>query len=238
MFKTLSVISFVSIIILTVMFFVKQAGVIKIEQIQTNLEYKGTTISFWLICLIDFLIPLVFLLPVFTYRPQYLMLKNALYLLGAYTSLLLSLALSETLKFFVYKERPNYLSRMAEVVLLENNNQISEAKHMKADSTKSFPSGHTSSIFSLVLVIPYVYSREGLNVLFTLGSFIVLIVSSGLVAFSRINDHDHDLADIGWGIDVGILCSVIVLYILEMKVRVFYLYEEEKIEDDKENNET
>jgi len=74
-------------------------------------------------------------------------------------------------------------------------------------SNFSFPSGHTTSAFSLFLILSFLFPKNGLQVLF--------FVMALLVGFSRVYLMQHFYIDIYIGSIIGVAFTVITLYFFQ-----------------------
>lgn len=106
-------------------------------------------------------------------------------------SLLLSAAIVTCLKLGVVEERPfKVLGHVHQLVVPSEPN--------------SFPSGHTSSTFSIVTVLVHEFWQNN-------GLVIILIAFSMILAFSRVYCGVHYPLDVVVGAMAGILSGILVL---------------------------
>ena len=106
-------------------------------------------------------------------------------------ALLLSAAIVACLKLGVVEERP--------FKVLSHANQL-----VVPSEPNSFPSGHTSSTFSVVTVLVHEFWKNK-------GLVVILIAFSLILAFSRVYCGVHYPLDVVVGAMVGILSGILVL---------------------------
>ncbi|OQS55035.1 hypothetical protein EHP00_2184 [Ecytonucleospora hepatopenaei] len=198
--------------------FLPQAELITIKPVTTDLKYKPSTIPFWALALIDITIPLLVIFVVFIHQRhenKWSFIK--LSLLFLYSSMLMTLFITEFLKFLVCKQRPDYNDRQQLILKAKAENKHLNAWYLKKESSRSFPSGDTSASFCYLLPVPYLLSKEKIHKFIVILSFVILVAWGSTIGYLRVYNNKHDISDIGWGIDVGILSSIIVTYIFSIK---------------------
>jgi len=136
--------------------------------------------------------------------------------LGIFESLSLQTVFFAIIKPFAGRYRPRYL----EIV-----EQASSDPHQLADGRSSYPSGHSSSAFSVlffcslyILGKSRVYSRSSRFGGGSAGRFGYIIFSAipiliaFLVAVTRTRDYMHNFSDINAGAMIGIICSTLTYF--------------------------
>jgi len=131
-------------------------------------------------------------------------------------------------KIFINKPRPDIIERINyyysklnlnnDVSIEEKIKKLTHSKfqHELLDGYKSFISGHTSSVFSMLFIIGFVfYSNKNkindLNYFLLLFIFIGYFIFAILCAESRLSDNKHHHIDIIAGIVNGIIIPFIIL---------------------------
>lgn len=219
MYRTLFGICAVSLLLSTVFAFVKQVGVITLQPMSINLEYKPSTIPFFLLCAINILIPFAFIACVTAFSTsQNKRKKGVLYLLGFYGSMLATLAFTEFLKFMILKQRPDFLNR----------------KQLIVEARRSFPSGDSAAGFCFLLPTLFILAVEHYNILVKLIALMVLVAWGIVIAYFRIKNHKHDVTDVCMGMNAGIMPSILVLYVLNNKLKLL----QENREDSEKHSES
>jgi membrane-associated phospholipid phosphatase len=87
-----------------------------------------------------------------------------------------------------------------------------------ADTRRSFPSGHSSTGFSIATYSCLFLNREGVNLIGSLGCG-ALLAAAGLTAYSRIRDRRHHLGDVLAGGFLGTGVSMITFIVAESRYR-------------------
>lgn len=243
MYKTLSVITFISLIILTVTLLVPDYKLLSIKPVATDLPFKEELISFPVITAVILALPLMAIFPFYRASTRKDKTKRNLYLLGFYCAICLTLGISEMLKFTIEKKRPDYDARLSNEKTKESSKESSKEStsskpgknpHVIRDATKSFPSGHTSGSFALVLPFTYYIRRENLKYsqVKTAAAFMLLNILATLVGVSRIHDNKHELVDVGFGVIVALVSSLAVVELLSRRLERL---EKENSEENQDN---
>lgn len=81
-------------------------------------------------------------------------------------------------------------------------------------SSHSFPSGHTTSAFALFLALAFLTKRKELHFLYFL--------LAALVGYSRIYLSQHFASDVLAGSFIGVVMTIVTLYIVDKKQPVWY----------------
>ena len=117
-----------------------------------------------------------------------------------FCSFLFSALITQGLKHLVFDDvmRPYYYisSGLINVPLVEN---------IELHMHNSFPSGHTTSIFSFCSMISLFYNRKLFGV--------CLFILASLTAYSRIYLSQHFMTDVLFGSFIGVLSSYLLFYI-------------------------
>jgi len=74
-------------------------------------------------------------------------------------------------------------------------------------SNFSFPSGHTTSAFSLFLILSFLISKSWLNIFF--------LIIAVMVGFSRVYLMQHFYIDVYFGSIIGVVFTIIALYFFQ-----------------------
>lgn len=212
MYKTFLLLNLVCLIIITLTFFIEDINYFKLLPKNISESYTEDTISFVVLGIIVFCWPFIIIIHKYIENfKQYKYSNNQkiiLFLFMFYTSILLSISFSESLKTVIYKERPDFQLRNA----LD--------AHIKKDGINSFPSGHSAISMSLFFPTMYYLKKQyNSTILMILGGII-----SGLfgfsVMYSRIYDNKHDIIDVTAGFILGIICSFIAICITTSKLKL------------------
>jgi len=81
-------------------------------------------------------------------------------------------------------------------------------------SSHSFPSGHTTSVFAFFLSLAFLTKRKELHLLY--------LLLASLVAYSRIYLSQHFASDVLAGSFVGVVMTIVTLYIVDRKQPAWY----------------
>ena len=135
----------------------------------------------------------------------------------------LAMVLTDPLKNFAGRMRPDYVSRLVEYADFDPNNVSQEVydticdmtDHVIVDGRKSFPSGHASITFAgWTVAALFVFTRlfNGNAKVMTFPPAAVLAVAingivPAIVAVSRTRDYRHNYGDVLAGAVLGVLCG-------------------------------
>ena len=127
-------------------------------------------------------------------------LKNKKQGVLIFCAFIFSASITQGLKHFVFDDamRPYYYidSNLLHVPLVEN---------IELHMHNSFPSGHTTSIFSFCSMISLFYNRKFFGVF--------LFILAFLTAYSRIYLSQHFMADVLFGSFIGVFSSYLLFYL-------------------------
>eukprot|EP00727_Mastigamoeba_balamuthi_P002643 m51a1_g12376 putative lipid phosphate (272) ;mRNA; r:611080-612489 len=166
--------------------------------------WKDDTVPFWAAGLIAYAVPAFFFFvaqPLLRMADKHWDVLHDLHhsLLGLAESALITLMVTETAKPFAGRYRPHYLS-------------VVGTKH-EADGHLSFPSGHTSSVFSGLLYFGMwiagktrMFAPHG-GQMWKSVLVGVPLYAAMLVAISRVRDYHHNHSDIVAGCIIGLCCA-------------------------------
>ncbi|MER3463261.1 MAG: PA-phosphatase, partial [Chitinophagaceae bacterium] len=116
-------------------------------------------------------------------------------------AILICTVLSQFLKRFVYPDELN----LRPISLEDQHIIIHKITGVEISTYNSFPSGHTSTAFTLALLLAYFTSKK-------LWAFILPLIALS-VGYSRIYLAQHFVTDICGGIVVGLVSSFLSLLI-------------------------
>ncbi|KAL7722671.1 Phosphatidic acid phosphatase type 2 domain-containing protein 1B [Entamoeba marina] len=199
------------------------------ESNNVNVMYPlvSSTIPTWLCALIAY-VPTVIVIVLIAIRKKSLLVL-VLCLLCLLCSAVSCLAITGMGKIFAGRPRPHFYER------IEDNSQIN-------DAYKSFPSGHSSTIFngmtflSLLLAGQFKIFSTGMES-WKIFSVILPLICAGAVAITRTRDYHHNFSDILAGSLIGIVFAVL-LYCAKFKPLTSGESDELKIMDEvKRDNE-
>jgi len=131
-------------------------------------------------------------------------IKNKNYGLLIFFSFIISSLLTQGLKHFVFEElmRPSHY-------INANKLNVPVLDYITLHTYNSFPSGHTTSIFSLCAMLSFFSKKRLLGVFY----FIIAL----LVGFSRIYLSQHFLVDVVVGSIIGVSISMILYLFFVLK---------------------
>ena len=188
--------------------------------------YKSSTVPSWACTLMAYATPLILIVLFGLFR------KSPRYIVFGITSLIMIIAISTSItnmgKIYAGRPRPHFYER---VKIGEEN-----------DAWKSFPSGHSSTIFSGMVYTSMLIA--GQLKIFSNGHeswkmFIVIVpwFVAGTVAISRTRDYHHNFSDIVAGTLIGVFSALIVYFMKYKKIDGPYCYQMKIEEDPVENGE-
>lgn len=123
------------------------------------------------------------------------------YLIPAVAAIVICTVLSQFLKRCIFPDELN----LRPLSLEEQHIIIHKIKGIELSYYNSFPSGHTSTAFSLALLLAYMIKKR-------VWAFILPLVAL-LVGYSRVYLGQHFVSDVSAGIVVGIVSSGLALVI-------------------------
>eukprot|EP00455_Lapot_gusevi_P052691 TRINITY_DN805_c0_g1_i3.p1 TRINITY_DN805_c0_g1~~TRINITY_DN805_c0_g1_i3.p1 ORF type:complete len:196 (-),score=61.59 TRINITY_DN805_c0_g1_i3:271-828(-) len=136
--------------------------------------------------------------------------------LGQTQAVFIQYSVVELGKHLVARYRPDYLDRCGE---LDANGNCKNTGHVVEDGNKSFPSGHSSTIFSgMVFFSMWLSGKLGVfsgtirSFHSLLAAFVPWIIAF-LVAISRTIDYHHNFDDILAGSIIGIFAAYVTYYL-------------------------
>jgi len=127
------------------------------------------------------------------------------YLVAILFGIIISSIISQFMKRIIYPEelRPiTYLSESFPVHVIDG---------LKLNRIFSFPSGHTSTAFTMALIMAYTINKKILSIIFPLLAF--------LVGYSRVYLAQHFLTDVFAGMLIGIFAAILSLLIYQSFLR-------------------
>eukprot|EP01061_Rhynchopus_euleeides_P036325 TRINITY_DN6123_c0_g1_i1.p1 TRINITY_DN6123_c0_g1~~TRINITY_DN6123_c0_g1_i1.p1 ORF type:complete len:290 (+),score=81.05 TRINITY_DN6123_c0_g1_i1:73-942(+) len=144
-------------------------------------------------------------------------------------AVMVAMCITNPLKNFAGRPRPDYVSRLVEFADFNPRNYTqadldaicSSDNSRVMDGRRSFPSGHTSMTFAgWTVTAMFVYARlfNGRRTRYTaplLNVFVVLlnIILPAIVAVSRTRDYRHNHDDIMAGMCIGVLAGVVCFHL-------------------------
>ncbi|KAL6121924.1 hypothetical protein NUSPORA_01080 [Nucleospora cyclopteri] len=183
--------------------------------------YQNSTVPYFWLMTFAFIIPLCFV---------FLMMRNenvtfpalrCFYLFAMYDSLLGATGITEFLKYIVSKKRPDYVSRQEVIKKMKANDEFISARYEEINGTKSFPSGHTASISTFTVTMPFVLKKEKYSKSKIVGCFIVFWCITIIVGATRISDNKHDITDVIVGGLIGVIIAVLVVKLVNKKIKEY-----------------
>ncbi|EED44161.1 hypothetical protein EBI_27172 [Enterocytozoon bieneusi H348] len=211
MYKSFLLLDSICLSVITLTLFIEDINYFKLSQKNISESYTEDTISFGILGIIAFCWPLVITIHKYIKNFKQHKYNNnrkiILFLFMFYTSLLLTISFSESLKIIIYKERPDFQLRNA----LDVN--------IKKDGLKSFPSGHSAVSTSLFFPTMYYLKNQYNSIILMILGGIVSGIFSLAIMYSRIYDNKHDIIDVTAGFILGIICSFIAIYIAACKLK-------------------
>ncbi|NDV47409.1 phosphatase PAP2 family protein [Paludibacter sp. 221] len=91
---------------------------------------------------------------------------------------------------------------------------LQQVLDVRMHSAHSFPSGHTTSAFALFLSLAFLTKRKELHFLYVLLAM--------LTGYSRIYLSQHFASDVLAGSVIGVVMTIVTLYIIDKKPRSWY----------------
>ena len=182
-----------------------------------NYPYSGETIGAPLLFLIVIIIPCAILGLIAIYHPKKMDLCLA-YMSLAQT-LCITLLLTESLKVFVARPRPNYFHYCG--YDKEKRACTGPNKYQK-DAKVSFPSGHASISFCtatwLMLFIQQFFNFSG-EIWYLLIKFTPIVIAT-FISATRITDYMHHVSDVVAGSVLGIGVGSVVFNSQASRIRI------------------
>jgi len=173
--------------------------------------YSASTIPSWGLIALDLISPVFIICYVFLVQKSNYTHEIHHGVLSWLEALSLNSIVTESIKYFCGRHRPDYFSRI-------QNPDISDFEIL--NGSLSFPSGHTSASFAATVFLFWYLC--GKTKVFKQGHFIVLlfigipIYLAIWIAITRIHDFKHNYSDIIAGSMIGIL-SATLCYFLNFK---------------------
>lgn len=232
MYKFLSATLILSVALGCLFFFIKQSKAFTIEAATTSGVYKPPIISGYLVTIVQIGLMLSFICVIMRYK-NYTMKKQriCLYILTILTAPLVSFEISQFLQFLIVKQKPDFISRLNKVEELEKKNRNFSAWCAKKVVNRSFPSVSTTIAFSNILPFAYILLNEQLPKWAVFLSVCAFLIWGSVIAYIQVGYNRNDMADIGYGIDIGLMSSLLVLYFLRKELDDLEADRTEKIEN-------
>lgn len=135
--------------------------------------------------------------------------------LGFVAALLLTNGITENTKNVIGRLRPDFLARCSP----NQSGVCTGSRWVVREGRKSFPSGHTSTVFCAVLLILYILRIHGLSPVFFLLCSVVLLGLGALVGLSRVLDNKHFPTDVLGGAAIGTLCGCAAIALIHSNMK-------------------
>lgn len=134
---------------------------------------------------------------------------------GFIASMLLISGVSEHMKRAVSSLRPDFCARCVP----DAAGQCSGNPADIIEGRKSFPSGHTASIFGIILFNLYTLhvvrvSRWKITVMAA-----AMLCFGAFVGWSRMHDNKHFLKDVLGGVTISVVCSMAIFSLMNMNIK-------------------
>lgn len=174
--------------------------------------FKNEMISFTVVFMTSFVMPLVLFFIFFRFNPRYKRIEMTYYsyFMAAH---LFNAAVTCTLKVLVSRLRPDFLERCMYV-----NGVCTGDKDVVLNGRKSFPSGHTSVIFCgvswMIASVKKIVRAKAV----CLALQILLASFAIFVGWSRVYDYKHFLSDVIFGFVIGTATCVCFIYFMKRKL--------------------
>lgn len=127
------------------------------------------------------------------------------YLIAILGGIILSTLLSQFLKRVIFPEE------LRPITYLSENFPVHIIDGLQLNRIFSFPSGHTSTAFTMALIMAYILNKKIWSVILPILAF--------LVGYSRVYLAQHFLTDVLAGMCIGILSAILALLIYRSFLR-------------------